>query len=203
MNRPDWTPPEFKDHVLTVLRDDGLYRHLRVGKPGTRIYQFDLVTWPGFLYVGGDIEDYVFSRVADMFDFFGGSAEINRPYWAEKLQAKASRPKIHTRESVLAQLTWCVDTYCEDAPRKAVLHDAVAEAVRRFDLYTGGEIAAYHAVDFLYNHEDDDVSEFFRDICELDLTEWCVHYERALRAIQLGIWLYRNRDAAPPQQVAA
>ena len=35
------------EHELTVRRDDGLYRHLRFQKPGTWIYGFDLITWPG------------------------------------------------------------------------------------------------------------------------------------------------------------
>lgn len=35
------------EHKMTVLRDEGLYRHLRFQKPGTSCYYFDLVTWPG------------------------------------------------------------------------------------------------------------------------------------------------------------
>lgn len=88
-------------HEMTVLRDDGLYRHLRFRKPGTSVYYFDLVTWPGYLAIVGDAGDYVFSRTEDMFEFFGpkgarGGFEdarwgINPQYWSEKLQAPSPR----------------------------------------------------------------------------------------------------------------
>src|SRR5436190_22697501 len=80
-----------RDHEMTVLRDDGLYRHLRFKAPDTSFYWFDLITWPGYLAVVGDFGDgYTFTRVPDMFEFFraksgwnGGS--INPMYWAEKI----------------------------------------------------------------------------------------------------------------------
>lgn len=76
------------EHELTVLRDDGLYRHLRCKPPGTYIYGFDVVTWPGYLAIVGDAGDFVFSRIRDMFEFFeNDSGRINPHYWAQKLQA--------------------------------------------------------------------------------------------------------------------
>jgi hypothetical protein len=75
-----------KDHGLTILFDNGLYRHLRLAKPGTRIAQFDIVTWPGFLAFTGDMGDYVFARLDDMLEFFRGHAP-NHSYWAEKCVA--------------------------------------------------------------------------------------------------------------------
>lgn len=38
-------------HQLEVIREDGLYRHLRFSRPNTRAYSFDIVTWPGYLTV--------------------------------------------------------------------------------------------------------------------------------------------------------
>ncbi|SET52433.1 hypothetical protein [Nonomuraea wenchangensis] len=74
-------------HKMTVLHNDGLYRHLRCrGRRG--LYWFDIVTWPGSLAIRGDLNDaYVFSRTPDMFQFFRArrSKEINPDYWAEKL----------------------------------------------------------------------------------------------------------------------
>jgi hypothetical protein len=78
---------ETAEHQLTILRDDGLYRHLRCQAPGTWIYGFDVVTWPGYLAIVGDAGDYVFSRLRDMFEFFEGSGRVNPDYWSEKLQA--------------------------------------------------------------------------------------------------------------------
>lgn len=78
-----------REHVMTVLHDDGLYRHVRFRHPGTGIWGFDMVTWPGHLAISGDVgQGWVFSRVADMFDFFRPVAEpyrINPGYWVEKL----------------------------------------------------------------------------------------------------------------------
>lgn len=77
------------EHEMTILHDDGLYRHLRFQKPGTSIYWYDIVTWPGRLVICGDCEDYMFSRIRDMFEFFAGERQtpgINPSYWSEKLQ---------------------------------------------------------------------------------------------------------------------
>jgi hypothetical protein len=75
-----------KDHAMEVLRDDGLYRHLQFRAPGTYIYSYDLVTWPGYLAINGDlVSGYTFARIPDMFEFFGGSGSIDLRYWAEKI----------------------------------------------------------------------------------------------------------------------
>ncbi|MFI7468203.1 hypothetical protein [Nonomuraea sp. NPDC049646] len=102
---------ETRLHRLTVLNDDGLYRHLRSrGRRG--LYWFDIVTWPGSLAIRGDLNDaYVFSRTPDMFQFFRAnrSDEINPGYWAEKLpQGRRS-----------------VQTYSQD-----LLHQHMREALR-------------------------------------------------------------------------
>lgn len=77
-----------KDHGLTILHDDGLYRHIRLSKPGTNAESFSLVTWPGYLCFCGDMGDYTFSRLDDMFKFFRSEElEINPSYWAEKCEA--------------------------------------------------------------------------------------------------------------------
>ncbi len=93
-------PPLFIDdfkrdvaqHVLTVIRDDGLHRHLRFKRPGTFCMHFDLITWPGYLCYTGDMGTYVFQRLDDMLQFFRKGD--NRPeggmdlrYWAEKIEA--------------------------------------------------------------------------------------------------------------------
>lgn len=83
----EWATKEFADHKLTIMRDDGLYRHLRCQKPGTWVYGFDIVTWPGYLCVCGDIGTWVFSRERDMVQWFERmDGRINPDYWSEKLQ---------------------------------------------------------------------------------------------------------------------
>lgn len=82
-----------KNHTMEVIRDDGLYRHVRFSNNGSSIDRFDLVTWPWHLCYTGDMGTYVFCRTEDMFQFFrtrpkdDGSIYINEGYWAEKLEA--------------------------------------------------------------------------------------------------------------------
>ncbi|HAJ0019490.1 TPA: hypothetical protein HL358_15345 [Escherichia coli] len=83
-------------HHMSIERDDGLYRHLRFKSSGTNTYYFDLVTWPGYLTVTGDMGTWTFSRITDMFEFFSSehfgrreSFLINPGYWAEKFEAGA------------------------------------------------------------------------------------------------------------------
>lgn len=91
------------EHELEILHEEGLYRHLRFKAPGTWIWHFDLVTWPGCLYVGGDIgEGYVFTRERDMLTFFDHGqpdGHINPSYWAEKLTLGARSVREFSQES--------------------------------------------------------------------------------------------------------
>jgi hypothetical protein len=75
------------DHEMTVLHNDGLYRHLRFKKPDSSTYWFDVITWPGSLTIHGDMGTYMFSRLEDMFEFFRSGVGINPGYWGEKVKA--------------------------------------------------------------------------------------------------------------------
>ncbi len=83
------------NHSMQVLRDDGVYRHIRFSDNGSSVYRFDLLTWPGCLCYTGDMGTFVFQRLEDMFEFFrdgrerrvGEEPRINRSYWSEKLIA--------------------------------------------------------------------------------------------------------------------
>ena len=82
-------------HVVEVIRDDGVNRHIRFRKPDTMCFHFDLITWPGYLCYTGDMGTFVFRRLTDMFEFFRTKPykdrdpldQIDRRYWAEKLEA--------------------------------------------------------------------------------------------------------------------
>jgi hypothetical protein len=88
ITRPDIAERFARDtanHQMTVLHDDGLYRHLRFRAEGS-MYWFDLITVPGSLIFRGDGQSFVFARLTDMFEFFRGPlGRINPGYWAEKL----------------------------------------------------------------------------------------------------------------------
>lgn len=78
-------------HELTIIRNDGLYRHLRFSRPGSSCMHFDLITWPGHLCYTGDMGTYVFQRTKDMLEFFRRDSRedlsINPGYWSEKVLA--------------------------------------------------------------------------------------------------------------------
>jgi len=88
----------FKDvasHELVILRDDGVYRHLRFTRHNTRCMQFDFITWPGYLCYTGDMGTFVFERSKDMLAFFRPSEQnkedpfkwIDFRYWHEKIES--------------------------------------------------------------------------------------------------------------------
>lgn len=83
---------DIPEHQMTIIRDDGVNRTIRFGRPGSSCYYFDILTWPGKLCISGDMGTWVFQRVTDMFKFFrpperhaGPQLYINASYWAEKL----------------------------------------------------------------------------------------------------------------------
>lgn len=98
-------------HKMSVIRDDGIHRHLRFKRPDSGIYWFDLITWPGALCIDGDVGTWVFRRLEDMFEFFrvnerdwsydrDGGPSINPGYWAEKVAAASKYGEGATEFSV-------------------------------------------------------------------------------------------------------
>lgn len=85
-------PRETVGFEMTVLHEQGLYRHLRFARKGGSYceYWFDVITTPHALIFKGDGESYVFSvhPTVDLFDLFRRTAKpaaINPGYWSEKL----------------------------------------------------------------------------------------------------------------------
>lgn len=77
-------------HNVIIEHDEGVYRHLIFKAPGTNSYRFDIITWPGYLTVTGDMGTWTFAREWDMVTHFFpiGTAEgINPGYWSEKVEA--------------------------------------------------------------------------------------------------------------------
>lgn len=85
------------DHRMTVLRDDGVYRHIHCAAPGTMCMHFDLITWPGYLCYTGDMGTFVFTRLRDMFEFFRRPVgkSIDYQYWAEKCEGADKGDGVH------------------------------------------------------------------------------------------------------------
>jgi hypothetical protein len=173
-------------HELKILHDDGLYRHILMAKPGTGMYRYELITWPGHLSVGGDMDHYVFSRVEDMFTFFRGR-EINPHYWAEKVQDGRERTREYSEDlfkaRVMDELKHMPVPNLTDEQR-----EARAELLERM---ADGD--AYHREGAQELLVDAERGGLFSDTWEWRLEDWGFHFVYCLHAIVAGIKAY---DAA-------
>jgi hypothetical protein len=180
---------------MTILHDDGLYRHVRFQRPGSSIYRFDLVTWPGHLSITGDLESYTFARDLDMFEFFASTpGHINPGYWAEKIRAGSS-PMEHSParfKQAVVQHFW--DSRAMYPGESVQLFQAIRADVLDYSEY---EETARGALDsFRYNSINSYRVFDFADWRDWDLADWSVHYLWSLHAIVWGIDQYRKATAS-------
>jgi hypothetical protein len=202
-------------HQMTVLHDDGLYRHLQfvrvapnatTGKPErSSFYWFELVTWPGSLVINGDMGSYTFSRTEDMFGFFRtGRGGINPSYWSEKVPA-ATRTKEYSPE-LFAQL---VAEHIEDAAREfpGLAADVKAEILDAAD--SSHEDGAHQLLaDYRYyadpgdRYSGGDPDFEFCDTWEWDLRDWSYQFLWCCHAIVWGIGQYDQQPALAVETVA-
>lgn len=198
-------------HEMEVLRDDGVYRHIRFKKPGTGCMHFDLVTWPGYLAYSGDMGCYVFSRLNDMFEFFRTDREylqrdgrqlcINLGYWSEKLQAvdgrrHAGSAKEFSEEkfnrAVIEDLVGWIrgNAYRTTKDERRELWDAVMSEVMGADGDSGGYRKQAAAHDFSHFVNNDVGNFYFQDFWEHDLTEYTFRFVWCCYALAWGILKY-------------
>ncbi|UJW28849.1 hypothetical protein L3Q67_26680 [Saccharothrix sp. AJ9571] len=203
------------EHELVVLRDNGVYRHLRLRKPGTRIWSWDVVTWPGHLVTCGDIADgYMFARKHDMIEFFhlpsgrcdtysDGAPRLGFRYWAEKLcgdrsaEIKEYAPDVflqHVHDTLHEHQTLSEEAIAEirqDDPAEA---DRVVQ--RRELLLDNAKLHAeteHEAREWLQQSEQLDV--FGEDAgWEWDLKDYDIHFRYACYCIDLAVRLYHETE---------
>jgi hypothetical protein len=183
------------EHGMTILHSDGLYRHLRFQKPGTRFYYFDLITWPGYLTIAGDMGTFTFERTEDMFTFFRGAGDINPQYWGEKIRAGAgTNDKIATEYSedlFKKQVTEHLAEYIEWNDLSTAESQALAEAIKMQILDSGDtyhEQGAREALDdFDGDYRDGIHHEVFSDTWEWDWHDYTVQFLWCCFAIRWGI----------------
>lgn len=195
-----WFLRDVAHHQMTVLRDDGVYRHVRFSVPGSPHMRFDLITWPWHLCYTGDMGTYVFVRLEDMFEFFRtrpsdtGGLHINPGYWAEKCCA-ADRDGIKEysadrfRAVIADQIEeWGTEHEWGEMPEE--LREEIDDVLSSAD---EGEYAAREAVrDFSY--DDDVYGKFeFSDFWETSLSEYTFRFIWCCYALSWGI---RTYDAA-------
>lgn len=187
------------EHVLQIVHDDGLFRHLTCKKPGTYAYHFHITTWPGYLAVTGDMGSYVFWRLDDMFAFFRNDRkDINPSYWREKLVA-ISREGAQTydpdrfHETIISLYKeWLKDHRDEFtlAQRRDIRNEIREQVLDRAD----DEHEAYHAARRfeIYDHQP------FSDIWEYNLQTHTFHFLWCCWAIVWAIGQYDAQKAAVP-----
>ncbi len=209
-------------HRMNVIREDGLYRHVRFQTPGSWNMGFDLITWPGYLCYCGDMGTYVFRRLDDMFEFFRTDREhkkglgINLSYWSEKLVAvDGGRFKGCAKEFSKARFERVICEYRlewirENRERlsKAQRRD-LWEAVRDDVLYRldDGEYevqqAAHdfsHTVDCAGRSVKPTIRFEFNDLWECDFTDYTYHFVWCCYALAWGIKQY---DDSKIERIAA
>lgn len=190
-------------HRMIVLRDDGVYRHIRFTRPGSNIWRFDLVTWPGHLVITGDLQDYHFARITDMFAFFRTKqpGEINAQYWAEKLVGHHQKHEYYSfdrfKEQVVQHFLWQRHEIPEGRSRK------VWKAIREEILEAEGidyskDLAIKAAMDFWLpygkNRWDGGPGFGFHDVWEWSVDDYDYHFLVSLHAIVWGIHQYDTRE---------
>lgn len=178
-------------HVMTIVRDDGVHRHVRFRQPDSYNMGFDIVTYPHFLVYSGDMGCYVFSRINDMFEFFRtrpdrepkGSLHINLSYWAEKLEAtdKPDGYKEYSQEALETYVReWLDGVEADDELRERVDDEILSCSddgeTRARDALTDFEHAGRHP---------------FQDSWECNFSEYTFRFVWCCYALA---WAIRNYD---------
>lgn len=195
------------NHTMTILRDDGVNRHLRFRKPESSSYWFDLHTWPGALCIDGDCGTYVFRRLEDMFQFFrtdrtymtkdGNKLAINPGYWGEKLVALGKNEGFTEFDSevfdevIMERLvTWVRNN--RDRTTKDERRDLWDEVVSRvINEDSNGDRKQIAAYDF--NHRlNSRVTFSFDDLWESNFNRYTFHFIWCCYAIAYGVLQYDN-----------
>jgi hypothetical protein len=193
------------NHVMTIVRDDGVHRHLRFAKPGTYCMSFDIVTYPGHLVYSGDMGCYVFSRLHDMFEFFRvrprdeepGRLHINLSYWAEKLEAtdKPDGHKQYDEDKARERVTeWLAEKADELAPGA---HARLSERVED-ELLSYVDEGEYAFREALRSFEDNGRYPF-QDSWEWSFDEYTFRFVWCCYALA---WSIQQYDAAKAKAAA-
>jgi hypothetical protein len=196
---------------MTVLHDDGVYRHLRFRHPTEgSMYWFDLVTWPGCLTFRGDMGTWTFARELDMaLQFFSEQGYANASYWSEKLQGgdgqrgaqrfSPERFREHIRQAYRDHLE--AEGVSADADLWQDIHSTFMDDWAPEDQTTCIHLAAQYAWRPRY---DQPVKFTFGDAWEWDCTEWDHAFLWACQGIRAGLAKYRQHLAAdrPATEVA-
>ncbi len=181
-------------HELTILKDDGIYRHLHLGRAGSSTFAYDIVTYPGYLVISGDMGANVFSRVKDMFKFFrediiDGKIRINEGYWREKVQNGKDGIYEFTDESFERRVRSHLEDIKDDVEERSGDFDVLMEEVESELFNTGNsELELRTALEEFEWHDE----KLFNDTWEWDFNEFTFHFTWQCYAI---VWAIAQYDA--------
>lgn len=189
-------------HELTVIHDVDGYQHLRFAEPGTGMYRFDLIVWPGHLTIVGDIgAGFTFRSPGDnMLSFFGttrGRGYIKPRYWSEKLVG-ASHMKIEefSPKRFAGQLIEHAEQRAErlSIENASKLNMAVDSYLRTDPPQSYEDFESFWST-FRYNDQNGD-SHSFSDAYEWSVSDFTFTYAMACHAILAGAQMYLATKAA-------
>lgn len=137
-------------HTMTVLHEDGLYRHLRFSGPNS-FYWFDIITWPKGLTINGGMG--TFTLKVDEDDVLGLFLRSASPsYWQEKVYGTDHAQghygwlsDVFEEEVRAAVDIWAADLDDDDA---VLLRDRVDMDVLAYSYSEGGATQAISSFRF-------------------------------------------------------
>lgn len=201
-------------HQLEIIKDDGLYRHLRFKQPDSINMYFDLVTWPGHLSYSGDMGSYTFTRLRDMFEFFrtdqdserlkskGLTLGINPSYWAEKLQSVDKNSGYEEFDEERFEeiikgrvLSWCRENKDRTTKeeRRELWGEVMDQVLSLEDNYTGQRRTGA-AYDF-HHTVNRNLNFYFEDLFDSRLQRYTLRFLWCCYALAWGIKLYDETKA--------
>lgn len=192
------------EHELTIVHDDETFRHLCFRKPGTGMYWYDIITWPGTLCFRGDMGTWVFARLTDMFEFFRNRpGYINDGYWAEKIVAHDRNGTQEFDHDLYRQ--YVVSTFWDQRDRLATPHSnrsapEVWALIRRELLDESGWVApptdTTEAHYSLRDFDNGNGTDLFGESWEHDFKGYSFQFIWCLHAIVHGIHRYDEAKKA-------
>lgn len=177
---------DIKNHQMTIIRDEGVHRHVRFRQSDTSNMYFDLITWPGTLCYHGDMGTYVFNRTNDMFEFFrdpseGRTLRINPDYWSQKLDAVDRADGFEKfNAGLFAQK---IKRYARESGAPKAVQKEIASEVEGWAEH--GEMVAYERAS---NFEMDGF--YFTDLFEFNFQSYTYRFVWCCYALAWGIRQY-------------
>lgn len=187
-------------HEATVTLDTGLFRQIRCKQPGTFNRHFDITTWPGHLAITGDMGSFVFTRLADMFQFFRSDhGRVNYSYWAEKLVAhdKNGGHEEFSRDRFRQTVEEWLTEWLEGRDLTSEEVEEVRGEVRT-EVLSAADDGLHRAIDAAMRYEYDDARPF-DSIYECRFNEWTYHFAWCCHAI---VWAINQYDARAAVEAA-